>query len=61
VADEVEGVQVLADLLQQWFEQQPLGGKFGDDGLLALGRIPALEELVKAGVLGADGLGARRT
>ena len=49
MADEVEGVEVLADLLGQRIEQQALGGQFFDDGLLALGRVPALEEIVEAG------------
>ena len=38
VADEVEGVEVLADLLGQRLEQQALGFEFFDDRLLAVGR-----------------------
>ena len=38
VADQVEGVEVLADFLGERFEQQPLARQFVDDRLLALGR-----------------------
>ena len=41
VADQVEGVEVLADLLGQRVEQQALVGQLLDDGLLALGGVPA--------------------
>ena len=49
VADEVEGVEVLAHFLGERIERQALGFQFLDDGLLALGRLPALEEIVEAG------------
>ena len=49
MADEVEGIEVLADFLEQRFEQQPFVGQFFDDGLLALGGFPAAEEIVEAG------------
>ena len=49
VADEVEGIEVLADFLGQRVEQQPFVRQFFDDGLLALGGVPALQEVVEAG------------
>ena len=49
VADEVEGIEVLADFLGQRVERQALVFQFLDDGLLALGGVPALEEIVEAG------------
>ena len=49
VADQVEGVEVLADLLGERVERQALGGQFLDDRLLAVGGLPALEEIVEAG------------
>ena len=49
VADQVEGVEVLAHFLGQRVERQALGFQFLDDGLLALGAVPALEEVVEAG------------
>ena len=49
VADQVEGVEVLAQLLRKRIERQALGFQFLDDRLLALGRFPALEEVVEAG------------
>ena len=49
VADEVEGVEVLAHFLGERVERQALGFQFLDDRLLALGRLPALEEIVEAG------------
>ena len=49
VADEVEGVEVLADFFGQGVEREALVFQFLDDGLLALGRFPALEEIVEAG------------
>ena len=42
VADEIEGVEVLAQLLGDGVERQALGFQFLDDRLLALGRLPAL-------------------
>ncbi len=49
VADEVEGVEVLAHFLGQRIEQQAFILQFFDDGLLALGSVPASEELIEAG------------
>ena len=49
VADEVEGIEVLAHFLGERVERQALGFQFLDDRLLALGRFPALEEIVEAG------------
>ena len=49
VADEVEGIEVLADFLGERVERQAFGFQFLDDGLLALGGVPAFEEIVQAG------------
>ena len=49
MADEVEGIEVLADFLGERVEGQPFVFEFLDDGLLALGRFPALEEIIEAG------------
>ena len=49
VADQVERVEVLADLLGERLERQPFVFQFFDDRLLALGCLPALEEVVEAG------------
>ena len=49
VADQVEGIEVLAHFLGERIERQALGRQFLDDRLLALGRLPALEEIVEAG------------
>ena len=49
VADEVEGIEVLAQFLGDGIERQALGLQFLDDRLLALRRLPALEEIVEAG------------
>ncbi len=49
VADQVEGVEVLAHFLGQRIEQQAFVLQFLDDGLLALGAVPASEEIVEAG------------
>ena len=49
MADKVEGIEVLADFLGQRVERQAFVFEFFDDGLLALGRFPALEEIVEAG------------
>ena len=43
VADEVEGVEVLADFFQQRVEQQPFFGQFFDDGFFTLGGFPAAQ------------------
>ena len=49
VADQVERVEVLAEFLGERVERQALGCQLVDDRLLALGRLPALEEVVEAG------------
>ena len=49
VADQVEGVEVLAQFLGDGIERQALGFQFLDDRLLALRRLPALQEIVEAG------------
>ncbi len=49
MADEVEGVEVLADFLGQRVKGQAFVFEFFDDGLLALGGFPALEEIIEAG------------
>ena len=49
VADQVEGIEVLAQLLGDRVERQALGLQLLDDRLLALRRLPALEEVVEAG------------
>ena len=49
MADEVEGIEVLADLLGQRVEGQAFVFEFFNDGLLALGRFPALEKIIEAG------------
>ena len=56
VADEIEGVEVLAHFLGQRIEQQAFVLQFFDDGLLALGSVPASEELVEAGECFAERL-----
>ena len=49
VADEIEGIEVLAQFLGDGIERQALGLQFLDDRLLALRRLPALQEIVEAG------------
>ena len=49
MADEVEGIEVLADFLGERLERQAFVFQFLDDGLLALGGFPALQEIVEAG------------
>ena len=49
VADEVEGIEVLADFFGQRVKRQAFVFEFLDDGLLAFGGFPALEEIVEAG------------
>ena len=56
VADEIEGVVVAADLLGQFVEEDALARKFVDDGLLAVGVVPGVQEGVERGVRLADGL-----
>src|SRR5690606_39302923 len=52
VADEVEGVVVPANFLGQRVEEHALLLQLAQDRLLALGRGPALEEIVQRGVTG---------
>ena len=49
VADEIEGIEVLSQLLGNRFKRQTLGLQFLDDRLLAFGRFPAFEEIVETG------------
>ena len=49
VADEVKGVEVLAHFIGQRLKRQAFVFEFLDDGLLALCRFPALEEIIQAG------------
>ena len=49
MADEVEGIEVLADFLGERVERQPFVFQLLDDGLLALGCLPALQEVIEAG------------
>ena len=47
VADQVEGVEVLADLVAQGLEEHTLLLQLVDDGLLAVGLLPPLQEVVE--------------
>ena len=49
VADEVEGVEVLADFIGQRLKRETFVFEFFDDGLLALGGFPAFQEIIEAG------------
>ena len=49
VADQVEGIEVLADLLCERIERQALVLQLLDDRLLAFGCLPAPQEVVEAG------------
>ena len=49
VADEVEGVEVFVQFLGNRIELQTLNCQLIDNGLLALGGLPAPEEVVQAG------------
>ena len=48
VADEIEGIEVPAQLLDQHGQRQALGGHFLDDRLFAVGSVPASQEVVEA-------------
>ena len=48
VADEIEGIEVPAQLLDQHGQRQALGRHFLDDRLLAVGGVPSSEEVVEA-------------
>lgn len=56
VADEIEGVEICADLGGELFEEDTLGGEFVDDGLFLGGVVPDAEEVIKGGEGLADGL-----
>ncbi len=49
MADKVKRVEVLADFLGQRVKRQALVCELLDDGLLALGRFPALQKIIQAG------------
>lgn len=49
VADQIEGIEVLTEFIGDGVQRQALGFQFLNDRLLALGRLPALEEIVEAG------------
>jgi hypothetical protein len=48
MADQVKGVQVLADFIGNRIENEAFRFKLLDDRLLALRTLPALEEIVEA-------------
>jgi hypothetical protein len=56
MADEIEGIEVLAQLLDDGLERQAFGFQFLDDGLLSLCRFPALQEIIEAGEALPQGL-----
>ena len=56
VADEIEGIEVLADFFGERIKGKPFVFEFFDDGLLALGGLPPLEEIVEAGEALLEGL-----
>ena len=56
VADEVEGIEILADFFGQRLKREAFVFEFFDDGLLALGGFPALEEIIQAGEALLQGL-----
>jgi hypothetical protein len=49
MTDEVEGVEVFADFLSERIQGEAFRFELLDDGLLALGGIPAGKELSEAG------------
>ncbi len=49
MADEVEGIEVLAKFFGDRIERQALGLQFLDDRLLAFRRLPAFQEIIEAG------------
>jgi hypothetical protein len=51
VTDQIEWVEVFADLLREFVEENALLFEFGHDGLLLLRRGPALEERVQRRIL----------
>ncbi len=53
---EVEGVEVAADLLGEFVEEDALARELLDDGLLAVGVVPGGQEVVERGVRLAHGL-----
>ena len=50
MTDQVEGVVAAADLLGEFVEEYALGSQFLDDGLLALGVVPGVEEGIQRGI-----------
>ena len=50
MADEIKGVEVPPDLLGKFIEKDPAAGKFFDDGLLAVGVFPDVQECVQGRV-----------
>src|SRR5699024_1351109 len=49
VAGQIEGVQILGQLVDDGVERQALVFQFFEQGLLALGLVPAFEKVVQAG------------
>jgi hypothetical protein len=47
VANKIERVEVLPNFISKRLQGQPLVFEFFDDGLLALRRLPALQEVVR--------------
>ena len=56
VTDDVEGVEILAQLLDDHGKRQALGRQLIDDRLLALRGLPTAQEVVKAREAPAQGL-----
>ena len=56
MADEVKRVEVLAYLIRQRLKGEPFVFELLDDGLFALGRFPAFEEIIQAGETLLQGL-----
>jgi hypothetical protein len=48
VADEIEGIEVLAEFVGYHVERQTFGFQLVDDRLLALRQFPALEKIIEA-------------
>ena len=56
VADKVKRIEVLADFIGQRLKREAFVFEFFDNGLLAFGRLPALEEIIEAGKALLQGL-----
>jgi hypothetical protein len=54
VQDQVEGIEIFAQLGGEFVEEDALGFEFGDDGLLLLGGAPGGEKVVERGETAAD-------